>query len=829
MSAAVRIGTRGSQLALWQANEVARLLSDQGHRPEIVTIRTTGDKRQDISLASVGGKGVFIKELEEALARGEIDLAVHSLKDVPSIVPPQFTLAAFLERADPRDAWVQIDATAIAEMPPGSTVGTSAPRRRAQLRKLHPHVRLEEIRGNVDTRINKLRAGLYDGAVLASAGLKRLGRESDITSYFAIDEMVPAAGQGIVVIETATNHAREIVAALNHPPSALAAACERGVLQKFGDLLDCYSAVAVHATIDAQITIRAFFGELNGDRAIRVTRRGKDPEVLMEAVYQDLVAGGALELAVRGERASRPHPPSVSLGGVIRRTRRPPNADETSALRTANRGKVFLVGAGPGDPNLLTLRAAEVIESAEVVAADALLSPEILARVPKTAELVYVGKRAGAHSVPQQETNRLLIDKARQGKQVVRLKGGDPFVFGRGGEEAEELAAASIDFEIVPGISSAIAGPAYAGIPVTHRAHATSVTLVTGHESEETTGIDWGALAQLSGTIVFLMGAGNLPLIVRKLREHGAPPARPVGVISRATTAEQKTVTGTLESIEQRAAGIATPALVVIGEVVQLHETINWFESKPLFGKRIVVTRAREQASELKRLLESEGALVVQFPTIEVVPPSSYDSLDRVIRALDDYQWVIFTSTNGVAFFFERLRHHGEDARALAGVMVAAVGEATADDLRARGIEPDLVPPKFQSTALIPLLDEDQRGIRTAVVRAAEGREELIDELRRRGGEVDVAIAYQTRRIGANPSALQDIDIVTFTSASTVDNFFDVLPDKGLIDGALLASIGPMTSDAIRRHGHRPDIEAQSATIPELVAAILRACRAKTS
>ncbi len=492
-------------------------------------------------------------------------------------------------------------------------------------------------------------------------------------------------------------------------------------------------------------------------------------------------------------------------------------------------GKVFLVGAGPGDPNLLTLRAAELIASADVVATDALVALEIIARVPKSAELIYVGKRSGAHSVPQDQTNRLLIEKAREGKRVVRLKGGDPFVFGRGGEEAEELAAAAIEFEIVPGISSAIAGTAYAGIPVTHRAHATSVTCVTGHESDETTGVNWKALAQLDGTIVFLMGISNLPTIVRNLRDHGAPASQPAAIISKATTAQQRTVTGTLDDIERRAAGIATPALIVVGGVVTLHDTINWFESKPLFGKRIVVTRAREQASELKRLLEEAGAQVVQFPTIEIAPPASYESLDRVIECIDDHQWLIFTSTNGVDAFFERLRHHGEDSRALAGVMVAAVGESTADDLRRRGIEPDLVPPKFQSTALLPLLEADQRGIRTAVIRAAEGREELIDELRRRGGEVDLAIAYETRRVTIAIDDLHDIDIVTFTSASTVDNFFDVLPDAKIIERAMLASIGPTTSEAIRRHGRAPDVESEGATVPALVAAILRACRARTS
>src|SRR5581483_10396730 len=456
-----------------------------------------------------------------------------------------------------------------------------------------------------------------------------------------------------------------------------------------------------------------------------------------------------------------------------------------------NNGKVYLVGAGPGDPNLLTLRAAELIASADVVATDALVAPEIVARVPKTAELIYVGKRSGAHSVPQNETNRLLIEEAKQGKRVVRLKGGDPFVFGRGGEEAEELAAAGVEFEIVPGISSSIAGPAYAGIPVTHRAHATSLTLVTGHEADETTGIDWEALARMHGTLVFLMGIANLPVIVRKLRENGVPASRPAAVISKATTMQQRTVTGTLENIEQRATGIPTPALIVVGGVVQLHEAINWFESKPLFGKRVVVTRAREQASELKRLLEEAGAEVVQFPMIEIAPPPSFDSLDHVIDSCGDYQWLIFTSSNGVDAFFDRLRHHGKDARCLSGVMIAAVGESTASDLRLRGIEPDLVPQKFISTALLPLLDDDQRGVRTAVIRAAQGRDDLIDELRRRGGEVDLAVAYETRRVTTAAADLHDIDIVTFTSGSTVDNFFEVLPDAKALDGALLASIGP--------------------------------------
>ena len=495
--------------------------------------------------------------------------------------------------------------------------------------------------------------------------------------------------------------------------------------------------------------------------------------------------------------------------------------------QTAN-GKVYLIGAGPGDPGLLTVRAAELIASADVICTDALVSPGVLASIPKGTEVVYVGKRAGAHAVPQDQTNRILVEKAKEGKRVVRLKGGDPFVFGRGGEEAEELAEAGIEFEVVPGISSGVAGPAYAGIPVTHRDHATAVMFVTGHESDESTGIDWETLAKFRGTIVLFMGIANLGMITRKLREHGMRAAQPVAIISRGTTRKQRTVTGTLETIEEAARGVETPALILIGTVVELRDTISWFETKPLYGQRIVVTRARDQASELKRLLEDSGAEVIEFPTIEIGAPPSFESLDHVIQAIRDYQWIVFTSTNGVTSFFDRMKHHGKDARALAGCGIAAVGDTTADLLRGHGIEPDLIPPKFQSSALLPLLPADQKGIRTAVIRAAVGSDELIDELRKRGGEVDLAVAYETKAVAGDRSQLENIDIVTFTSGSTVDNFFGAI-GNGTAAKARLASIGPMTTEAIRRHGREADIEAERSTIGALHAAILRACRSSAT
>lgn len=498
-------------------------------------------------------------------------------------------------------------------------------------------------------------------------------------------------------------------------------------------------------------------------------------------------------------------------------------------------GKVFLVGAGPGDPRLLTLRAAELIASADFIALDALVSREIAARIPKSAEVVYVGKRASAHTLPQEKINQLLIDEAKKGKRVVRLKGGDPFVFGRGGEEAEEIVAAGVLVEIVPGISSAIAGPAYAGIPVTHRLYSTSLTLVTGHESDQSTGINWPALAQLDGTIVFMMGFAHLPVIVQKLTGHGVPKDRAVAVISNATRPDQRTVMGTLATIEALVAKakLPTPAIIVVGEVVRLHDVINWYETKPLFGKRVVVTRAREQASHLVELLLDSGADVLQFPTIEVTPPDSYDSLDRVIDG--KYDLIVFTSVNGVKSYFGRLMEKGKDARSLAGTRVAAVGESTAAELRSRGIMPDVMPEKFVSTALLPLLPENQRGVRTAVIRAAEGSNDLIDELRRRGGEVDLGVAYKTRAVDENiedlRSMIDSIDIVTFTSGSTVDNFFGPLTPaerKRVFDRALIASIGPVTTEAIRCYGRDPDVQASNASVESLHDAVITKVSSRT-
>ncbi len=367
---------------------------------------------------------------------------------------------------------------------------------------------------------------------------------------------------------------------------------------------------------------------------------------------------------------------------------------------TARRGMVYLVGAGPGDPGLITQRGLELIRRADCVVYDYLANPALLQEADPRAEMIYVGKKGGDHTLPQAEINRLLVDRARAGKKVVRLKGGDPYLFGRGGEEAEELVQAGIPFEMVPGVSSALAVPAYAGIPLTHRRHASLVSLITGHEdpTKPASAIPWEVLARSPGTLVFLMGVKNLPEISQQLLKHGKDPATPAAVIHRGTTLAQRTVVGTLADIAARVqeAGLTAPAIIVVGSVVELRPQLNWFETRPLWGKRILVTRTRRQASAFSALLREYGALCLEAPTIEIGPPDDeYEGLDQALHRLEEYQWLVFTSPNGVEAFFQRLFASGRDLRAVGRCRLAAIGVATAQVLKRCGLIADVIPQGF--------------------------------------------------------------------------------------------------------------------------------------
>jgi uroporphyrinogen III methyltransferase / synthase len=496
-------------------------------------------------------------------------------------------------------------------------------------------------------------------------------------------------------------------------------------------------------------------------------------------------------------------------------------------------GLVYLVGAGPGDPGLITVKGVRCLEAADVVVYDALANPRLLQHARPGAERIYVGKLAGRHTLPQEEINRLLVERGGSGKIVVRLKGGDPFVFGRGGEEAEALAAAGIPFEVVPGITSAIAAPAYAGIPLTHRDFTATVAFVTGHEdpTKADSNIAWDKLATGIGTLVFFMGVGRLSEIVEQLTRHGRSPATPAAVVRWGTRADQKVVTGTLADLVEKSRGMRPPALIVVGEVVRLRETLRWFEDKPLFGRRILVTRAREQASEFARRLEAAGAEVVESPAIAIVPPESFGPLDAAIGRLREYRWLILTSVNGVRYFWERLAAAGKDARDLAGLRVAAIGPATAEALAVRGIRADLVPAEFKAEGLLDALaGEDLSGVGVLVARAAEAREVLPETLAARGARVEVVPAYRTVKNAEDAAALRAmleekrIHAVTFTSSSTVRNFLDAVGPGApeLLRGVVVASIGPITAEEAGRHGIDSQIVPERYTIPALTEALVR-------
>ena len=516
---------------------------------------------------------------------------------------------------------------------------------------------------------------------------------------------------------------------------------------------------------------------------------------------------------------------------------------------------VYLVGAGPGDPGLLTVRGAALLATADVVVYDYLSNPQLLSHCRPGVEAIYVGKKAAAHSMTQDGINALLVEHGRAGRRVVRLKGGDPFVFGRGGEECEALAAAGVAFEVVPGITAAIAAPAYAGIPVTHRDLNSSFTFITGHEKEEeykdaesrsrqpgagASDLDWPSIARLP-CLAFYMGVKSLPRICQKLIEHGMNPDMPAATIRWGTTPRQRTVTGTVATLAARVAEakLGPPALTIVGRVVNLRDTMNWFERRPLFGQTVVVTRTRQQASELSERLAALGANVIEAPTIELAPPGEWSGVDEALSRIAAYDWVVFTSANGVAFTKQRLLETGRDARAFGGAKVAAIGDATARAVREQlFLNVDLCPESFVAEALA---DEFARqgvvkGGRFLLLRADIARPVLRERLQQGGAaEVNDVPIYETKPAAALPPPLLaalaggEVAWVTCTSSSTARNFAALLgPDyREKLNGVKFASIGPITTATLRELGLEPAVQADTFNVDGLVAAMTKAAAAR--
>jgi len=500
-----------------------------------------------------------------------------------------------------------------------------------------------------------------------------------------------------------------------------------------------------------------------------------------------------------------------------------------------NRGKVYLVGAGPGDLKLITIKGLELIKQADVIIYDHLVNQKLLCYAKKEVELIYAGKSSHHHSLEQSKINQLMIKKAAENKVVVRLKGGDPFVFGRGAEEALGLADENIPFEIVPGITSAIAAPAYAGIPLTHRDYNSSFTVITGHQARQgKSRLEWDKLSSGEDTLVILMGVANLEEIVRGLLKQGRKPDTAVAAIGWGTTLQQAVIVGTLQTIVEKTKkqNLKPPAVIVVGNVVNLRKRLNWFESRPLYGKRILVTRAKAQASGLTDLLEEQGACVIELPVIEIAPPSSFKKLDQAITWLNRYDWIIFTSVNGVRYFLKRLQDMGKSVAALKEIKLCAIGPETAKTLEEYGLAVNCMPKDYRQEGIITQLGkEGLKGKTILLPRAENAREVLQEALSRMGAKLEVATVYRTVKPPGNLDeissllAKKKVDIVTFTSSSAVKNFIELLGKKKakeIFQGSLVACIGPVTRKTAQRLGIKVDIVAGEFTMPGLVEAIVR-------
>ncbi len=501
-----------------------------------------------------------------------------------------------------------------------------------------------------------------------------------------------------------------------------------------------------------------------------------------------------------------------------------------------SKGRIYLVGAGPGDPGLITVRGAELLAQADVVVHDYLVSARLIDLARVDAERIYVGKKAGEHTLAQEDINKLLVDKARSGATVVRLKGGDPFVFGRGGEEALAAVEAGIEYEVVPGVTSGVAGLAYAGIPVTHRGLASNVAFITGHETPDKgdSDLDYEALARWRGTLVFYMGVANIDRICTSLHANGLDGRTPAAMVRWGTTSRQRVVTGTLETLPQIAkdAGIKPPALIVIGDVVQLRDQLKWFEARPLLGKCVVVTRARAQASVLRRQLEQLGAEVVEMPAIRIVPPQDDSPLRAAVANVKDFDWIVFTSANSVEAFFEILTESGLDSRALGGNRICSIGPATAQHLAGHGITSDAQPERYLGSEIASAIDAagGLDGKNILCPRGDIAPQDMIDDLRARGAIVHQVIAYRTVPDCSGADRLAEllagdkVNWITFTSSSTVTNFLGAIePEKISAASVRLASIGPVTSAQIRQFGLNAHVEAKQHTVDGLISAILEA------
>lgn len=781
MKKKVIVGSRESKLAVIQSKLVMEKIAAAypDIQLELVTMKTTGDIILDRTLDKVGGKGLFVKELDRALREGTIDISVHSLKDIPSEVPEDLPLLAFSAREASEDVLVLPKGiSSQEEMDRSKPIGSSSPRRNMQLAKLYPGFAQKSVRGNVLTRLEKLDRGEYCALILAKAGLVRLGLEDRISKEFAPWEMVPAAGQGIMVVQGRRGEDYGFLDCIDDERARVEATAERTFVARLEG--GCSSPIGAFATLT-------------------------DDRILVKGFYADEDQTGFLVDEIQG--------PVQEANGLA--------IDLADRMKeNFGKGKVWLVGAGPGDAGLFTLKGARVLRHADVVVYDSLVGPAVLAMIPSSAEGIDVGKKAGHHPVPQERINEILLEKALEGKQVVRLKGGDPFLFGRGGEELELLVEKGIAFEIIPGVTSAIAVPAYNGIPVTHRDHTSSVHIITGHTKKDNKdATDYGALVRLDGTLVFLMGVSAMERICSGLLAAGMDPAMPAAVLEKGTTAKQRRVVATLDTLveEAKKARIGTPAIIVVGKVCALEKDFHWAEDRPLGGMKIAVTRPRGRGTRLGDRLAMLGAEVIPLPAIETSALPLNSEIASALDRIEEFAWVVFTSVAGVEAFFDLMRQKEMDIRSLQGIRFAAIGTATSREIEQRGIRVDLMPKVYSGRDLgTELAKAVAPGEKILIPRSAIGTRQVLDPLDEAGFIYEDLPVYDTVMEGSGPARYDaSIDLVTFTSASTVEGFARANPGLDYATVKALC-IGEQTADAARSLGMDPTI-SEISTIESMV------------
>ncbi|MDY5576937.1 MAG: hydroxymethylbilane synthase [Lachnospiraceae bacterium] len=780
----IRIGTRGSKLALIQTEYVKNRLEKKfpEHEYEIVVIKTKGDRIQDKPLNQIGDKGLFVAEIEKKILEDEIQLGVHSMKDMPSAPAKGLIFSKLWGREDPRDVLILRENTSLDELPEHAVIGTGSERRARQLKRLRKDLEIRDIRGNVDTRLKKMEEQKLDGIVLAAAGLKRLGMQDRITSYLEPQEMICAPAQGILALELRQDQTQllAMLDVLADSDTDLTGRAEREFLKDIGG--DCHDAIGAFCCLEgARLHLRAVFGKKDRD----------------DLYYADVIGTDPVSVAKEAARK----------------------------IREQISGTVYLVGGGPGDPDLITVKGKRLLEEADCIIYDRLSSPELLGYALESCEKIYVGKENHHHTMKQEEINRLLVDKSLEYEKVVRLKGGDPYVFGRGGEEALALMEHGVHFEIVPGISSALAGPAYAGIPVTHRGLSSGFHVVTAHNRrDELADIDFEAMAEGKDTCVFLMGLGKLKEITGKLLEAGMRKDMGAAVISCASTPNQKTVVSNLADIakEVEMASLVSPALIVVGEVVNLRNQLMFFENRPLFGQKILVPKIGKEPSRLSLLLKEKGAAVHEIQTGEI----RWIANQLSIQKLQKINWIIFTSKKGVEGFFRNLSDCGMDVRAIAKSKIAVIGSETGRTLKKYGLIPDLMPKQFHSEEFADVLRKRFEKEKGEIVVCHPTCENAGRSLKKQLGGIchlEELFVYENEPVEIQQEELVKCTgdtAVLFTCASNADRVLHAWDGK-IPEHMKIVSIGKKCTERLRELGVAQVWQSEQATYESMVKKIM--------